>query len=144
MPAGQVWDVPTLDALLDDAVSRFAVDPRRIYLTGLSMGGYSPGRGPPPVGERFAAIAPSAAESEPIPSGSPKAGMEALARLPIWAFHGAKDPVVPLAGNATHGGRLPAAGQSGSIDRLPRGRDSWTATCSNPEFYDWLLQHQRP
>ncbi len=96
-PEGKLWDASTLSGLLDDLIANHNIDVDRIYLTGLSMGGYgtwSLGMSEP---ERFAAIAPICGGGEVIkvllPSDATK---EAFNRLPVWAFHGAKDQVVPL------------------------------------------------
>ena len=78
-------------------MARLNIDADRVYLTGLSMGGYgtwSLGMAEP---ERFAAIAPICGGGEllKILLVTP-ARKEALQKLPVWAFHGGKDPVVPL------------------------------------------------
>jgi predicted peptidase len=145
-PEGQTWDNTTLLALLDEVMADHAVDPARVYLTGLSMGGFgtwSLGIAHP---ERFAAIAPICGGGDVIkvlladPAKAP-----ALRSLPVWAFHGAKDPVVNLEESQRMINALKRVG-CGEV-RLtiyPEAQhDSWTETYNNPELYRWFLSHHR-
>jgi len=145
-PAGQTWSNDRLLALLDDIQQNYAVDPARVYLTGLSMGGYgswSLGLAHP---ERFAAIVPICGGGEMINlllSNSEKPKI--LHSLGIWAFHGAKDSVVPLAESQ----RMVDAAKRVGITEVKftvypeADHNSWTETYNNPELYQWLLQHER-
>ena len=96
-PAGQRWDNETLIALLDDVMKKHRVDKRRVYLTGLSMGGYGTWSLGLAYPERFAAIAPICGGGDRIATllTDPKKAA-ALKSLGVWAFHGKKDPVVNL------------------------------------------------
>ena len=145
-PEGQIWSDDVLLGLLDELLATYSVDASRVYLTGLSMGGYgtwSLGLGHP---ERFAAIAPICGGGELInvllASGT-KA--QALKTLGVWAFHGGKDPVVPLDESKRMVEALKKAGVPDvKLTVYPEaGHDSWTETYNNPEFYDWLLKHRR-
>lgn len=145
-PEREVWDEDALAALLDDAVARLRVDRARIYATGLSMGGYGTwsllARHP----EHFAAIAPICGGGRTIEffvtNGRLKVGYPSVA---VWAFHGAKDPTVPLA-ESQH---MIAAGQRAGMKDItltvyPEAEhDSWTETYANPQLYAWLLAHRR-
>ena len=77
-----------LIALLDEIISLYPVDEKRIYLTGLSMGGYGAWDLASKHPERFTAIAT-------VCSGGVTEKAHVLKNLPIWAFHGAKDNIVP-------------------------------------------------
>ena len=145
-PEGQIWSDEILLGLLDEMLATHSVDASRVYLTGLSMGGYgtwSLGLRNP---ERFAAIAPICGGGELISvllaSG---AKAEALKSLGVWAFHGGKDPVVPLEESKRMVEALKKAGLPDvKLTVYPEaGHDSWTETYNNPEFYDWLLKHRR-
>src|SRR5215510_14716075 len=83
--------------LLEDVERRHRVDPGRIYLTGMSMGGYGTWSLGLHYPERFAAIAPICGGGDAMRiflHGPQKAA--ALKSLAVWAFHGAKDPIVEL------------------------------------------------
>lgn len=145
-PAGQVWNDDALLALLDHVQSKWAVDPRRVYLTGLSMGGYgtwSLGLKHP---ERFAALAPICGGGDTLPALLPDPQKApALRTLPVWAFHGAKDPVVPAIESERMVQALQRAGHTNvQLTLYPEAtHDSWTTTYANPKFYDWLLAQER-
>ena len=145
-PAGQIWSDDLLLALLDDIEAKYPVDLHRVYLTGLSMGGFgtwSLGLNHP---ERFAAIAPLCGGGEVIgPFLATGAQAAALRTLPVWAFHGAKDPVVPVAESEHMVGFLKRLGvQEVKLTIYPEAlHDCWTQTYANPELFDWFLQHSR-
>ncbi|RKY05749.1 MAG: hypothetical protein DRP66_10235 [Planctomycetota bacterium] len=113
------------------------VDESRIYLTGLSMGGYgswSLGCDHP---ERFAAIAPICGGGEPFFARK-------LKNTPIWAFHGGKDNTVPLKKSEDMVIAVKKAGGDAKLTVYPQaGHDSWTETYNNPEFYEWFLKHSK-
>lgn len=144
-PAGETWEDDSLLALLEDIVRQYRVDESRLYLTGLSMGGYgtwSLGLKHP---RRFAAIAPVCGGGSILPILIPASGnTAALRKLPIWAFHGAQDDVVPLQETERMITELRKIGNSPRITIYPHaGHDSWTETYANPELYKWFLQHRR-
>ncbi len=132
------WDVEALNALLDDVLSKYRVDRDRVYLTGLSMGGYGTWALAAAHPERFAAIVP-------ICGGGNPAAARRLKGLPVWVFHGAKDPVVPLARSEEMVRALKDAGNDQvKLTVYPEaGHDSWTETYNNPQLYEWFLQHKR-
>ena len=131
------WNVETLNALLDDILQNYRVDPDRVYLTGLSMGGYGTWALAEAHPERFAAIVPICGGGNP--ADAPK-----LASLPIWVFHGAKDPTVPLRRSQEMVEAIKAAGGNPKFTIYPEaGHDSWTETYNNPELYRWLLEQKR-
>ncbi|MBK9140212.1 MAG: prolyl oligopeptidase family serine peptidase [Verrucomicrobia bacterium] len=146
-PEGQTWSNEALLALLADVTKRYRVDASRVYLTGLSMGGYgtwSLGLSHP---EKFAAIAPICGGGDVLKILLPEPGRAAaLKSLPVWAFHGAKDPVVKLVESERIVNALKQAGATDvQLTVYPDAdHDSWTATYENPQFYEWLLSHRRP
>jgi predicted peptidase len=67
-----------------------------------------------------------------------------LKRVPVWAFHGTKDPVVPLAESEKMVEAVNRAGGHAKLTVYPEAEhDSWTQTYENPELYEWLLSHRR-
>ena len=145
-PEGQIWSRDVLLALLDEVVAQYAVDTKRVYLTGLSMGGYGTwdlGLAHP---DRFAAILPICGGGQMISVIlSSRDRGAALQSLGVWAFHGGKDPVVPLQESQRMVDALKKAGVTDvKLTVYPEaGHDSWTETYKNPELYEWLLKHER-
>jgi len=130
-------EVEALNALLDEVVTKYAVDTDRIYLTGLSMGGFGTWRLAPAYPERFAAIVPICGGGDPEKVG-------VLRDVPVWVFHGAKDPFVQLSESEEMVDALKACGGNVRFTVYPDvEHDSWTRTYDNPELYEWFLQHTR-
>jgi predicted peptidase len=123
--------------LLDDIAARYDVDTERIYLTGLSMGGHGTWALASRYPTRFAAVAP-------ICGGGKRYMARRLKDLPVWAFHGAKDKVVPLRESEEMVEAIKARGGNAKLTVYPdTGHDSWTESYDNQELYDWLLKHRR-
>lgn len=123
--------------LLDDIQQRYDVDAERVYLTGLSMGGYGTWDLASTYPERFAAIVP-------ICGGGKRFFGWRLKNLPVWAFHGAKDGVVPVRESQEMVEAVKRGGGDAKITIYPEANhDSWTATYDNPGLYEWLLDHRR-
>lgn len=145
-PPDQIWSNDILISLLDEVIAKHAVDTNRIYLTGLSMGGYGTWDLGMACPERFAAIAPICGGGEfitPYMASGKKA--EALKSLGVWAFHGAKDPVVPFRESQRMVDLLKQIGvREVKFTVYPDAEhDSWTETYANQELYDWFLKHSR-
>jgi predicted peptidase len=145
-PEHQTWSKEALLALLDEITGKYAVDTNRVYLTGLSMGGYGTWDLGLAYPERFAAIAPICGGGQVISVLlANRAKGSALNTLGVWAFHGGKDPVVPLEESQRMVDALKRAGVPDvKFTIYPEAQhDSWTETYKNPEFYEWLLKHER-
>jgi predicted peptidase len=145
-PSGNNWDDESVLALLSEAISRYHVDSKRVYLTGNSMGGYgtwSVGLKNPQL---FAAIVPICGgnRDEYILRYASEHKQELLS-LGVWAFHGEKDPTVPVAQSKQVIAMLiKALLIDVKLTLYPDARhDSWTQTYDNPELYKWLLNHVR-
>jgi predicted peptidase len=143
-PTGGRWHADELIALLDNVTDDHAVDPKRVYLTGLSMGGYGSWELGAAHPGRFAAIAPICGGGNTIDvrlarrvEGHP------LKSLPVWAFHGAKDSVVPLTESERMVEAFKAIGNENvKLTVYPEANhDSWTATYDDPGLYEWFLSH---
>lgn len=133
----RVGEIEKLHALLDEATSIYRVDIDRIYVTGLSMGGRATWAMALKHPKRFAAIAPVCGRSDPA-----KASL--LKEVPVWVFHGAKDPVVPLERAEEMVQALQACSANVRFTVYPDAdHDAWTPAYGSPELYDWLLQNSR-
>jgi predicted peptidase len=136
-PKNRHWEPIELTVLLDDVTSKLKVDTDRIYLTGLSMGGFGTWALAAYSPDRFAAIVP-------ICGGGDTIWAKRIAHLPVWVFHGAKDPGVPLKRSQEMVDALKKAGDNVNFTVYPdAGHDSWTATYDNPKLYKWLLEQKR-
>ena len=136
-PQDREWEPIELIALLDDVSRQYKVDPDRIYVTGLSMGGFGSWRLAAYAPHRLAAIAP-------ICGGGEKHWAKKLPHLAVWAFHGAKDPGVPVERSQQMIDALKEKGGHPRLTIYPDAEhDSWTETYANPELYEWLLEQKR-
>jgi len=145
-----------LDAELEAVLSEYKIDPKRIYLTGLSMGGYGTWLWGAIKTDTFAALVPICGGGDPDdiqkivgaphanPYGSHASRVRALATLPIWAFHGGSDSVVPPENTRTMVEAIKAAG--GNIQYTEfEGVDhnSWDPAYQSEETIAWLLKQKK-
>ena len=138
-PENDWWTKKTevLINLLDEIIARYDVDTERVYLTGLSMGGYGSWALAADYPDRFAAVVP-------ICGGGNRTMSLMLKDVPIWAFHGAKDSVVPVEESKEIVDAINRRGGNAKLTIYPEANhDSWTQTYNNQELYDWLLEHAR-
>ena len=139
-PADQWWSGQTLQNaihLVKSLQKELPVDPQRIYITGLSMGGFGTWGALALEPELFAAAIPICG------GGNPKSA-ETFAKVPIWAFHGDADPTVKVEGTRSMIEALKKAGGSPQYTEYPGvGHDSWTRTYKDPELYRWLLAQKK-
>ena len=130
-------EIQFLDALLAEVLACYRTDPERVYVTGLSMGGYGTWRLATEYPHRFAAIAPICGGGQPRKAGRIK-------DLPIWVFHREKDENVPLDASAKMVRALRRHGSDVRFTIYPgQGHDAWTPTYKDPKLYQWFLGHKR-
>ena len=160
---GTTWRGASLESALlalDQSIAKFDGDPRRLYLTGISMGGYGVFQLALERPHMFAALVPICGglqypprrrASDQIPAagavGEPdQAPLDAgrrLAHLPIWIFHGAADPIVPVTESRLVVDALRRAGSNVRYTEYPRvGHDAWTRAYGEPEMMRWLLKQE--
>jgi predicted peptidase len=145
-PEGETWSNDVLLGLLDEVVSIHKVDTNRIYLTGLSMGGYATWSLATAAPGRFAAVAPICGGGETIRVLlASKENSAALKTLGVWAFHGAKDPVVPVEESERMVNVLKKVGAKDVKLTVytEAQHDSWTEAYNNEALYKWFLEHTR-
>ena len=136
-PNTQWWQPVELNALLDELVEKYKVDEDRIYITGLSMGGFGTWAFAAYASHRLAAIAP-------ICGGGESYRAKEFSHLPTWAFHGAKDSVIPLRRSEEMVAAMKTRGGDARLTVYPEaGHNSWTEAYDNPELYEWLLEQKR-
>jgi len=145
-PSGQIWENEPLLQLLAATEKQYHVDTKRVYLTGLSMGGYGAWHLGLLHPDLFAAIVPICGGANLIDVLiAPREKENALKTLPVWAFHGGKDNVVPLSESQRVVDGLKKAGvKEVKFTIYPNaGHDSWTEAYNNPELYEWMLKQSR-
>ena len=135
VPTGSRWTVGRVAAGLDAAIAQYRIDESRVYLTGLSMGGFGTWEAIMRMPERFAAAVPICGGGLPL-------GIEAARDVPVWAFHGAMDPVVPIEMSVGMVRTLRNAGGDVRFTVYPdAGHDSWSEAYASDDLYTWLLSH---
>ena len=136
-PKGRWWEPLELATLVDEIVEKYKVDQDRIYVTGLSMGGFGTWTLVAYQPDRFAAIVPICGGGEPHTA-------KMFPHVPAWVFHGAKDPVVSVERSEKMVDALKKSGGNVKFTVYPEARhDSWAETYANPQLYEWLLQQRR-
>ncbi len=138
-PAQSTWTewTPALLDLLEQLVPELAINADRLYLTGISMGGYGAWQLAATAPERFAALAP-------ICGGGDVAWAPRLKALSTWAFHGAQDPIVSVNESRAMVEALESVGASVRLTVYEDlGHDCWTRAYEDPELYSWMLGIKR-
>jgi predicted peptidase len=146
---GHKWSDDTLLGILDEVTAKYKVNTNRVYLSGLSMGGFGTWSLATTHPERFAAVAPVCGGEGRIGiilSMLDKDKAVELKKLPIWAFHGAKDDVVGVEESERMVAAMKKIGNKNvKFTVYPEAtHNSWTQTYNNPELYQWLLQYELP
>ena len=133
-PAEQRWNPRILLELLTDLQSRYAVDPKQVHITGLSMGGSGTWSLIAAAPERFATAVTICGRGEPWMA-------EPASRLPVWVVVGDRDRVVSNLLGMVDSLRARGADVKWTL-MTGVGHDSWTDTYANPELYEWMLRHR--
>lgn len=123
--------------LVEKLCKELPIDKKRIYITGLSMGGFGSWNLMAKHPDLFAA-------GVPICGGGDVKTAEKLAKIPIWAFHGDEDKAVKV---DLSRGMIKAIEKAGGKPKYTEykgvGHDSWTQTYKNAEVIDWLFEQKK-
>lgn len=131
------WSVDGVNAMLDDIVERVPIDTEGVYVTGLSMGGEGTWNYACEYPDRIAAIVPMSGRTDPSRA-------HRLKNVAVWAFHGAKDPIVPVFWSDEMVKNVKAAGGDATLTVYPEaGHDAWTQTYLNPGLYEWFSKQKK-
>ena len=147
MPGGRQWGAPSLDELAPHAKlvldllaalsKEFAIDADRIYVTGQSLGGRGTWDLVSKRPDVFAAGIPVCGDGNAT-------RIRAARDVGIWAFHGAKDPVVPVAGSRDMVAALKSVGSRVRYTEYPEvEHDAWVRAFAERELPDWLFAQRR-
>ena len=136
-PEDQEWEGVIIKDIIETLNAQYRIDPKRIYLTGYSMGGFGTFLAAAEYPDLFAAIAPICGGGDPSDAVSYR-------NLPVWAFHGDKDPSVPMQESVQMVDAIRKAGGDAKLTLYPGvGHISWEATFKNPALYEWFLSHSK-
>ncbi len=140
---GRNWQAGSPDAkraldILAEVEKEYKVDDKRVYLTGLSMGGFGTWSLAVANPDKWAAIVPICGRGD-----TSKA--EKIKDLPCWCFHGDKDPAVKVDYSRQMIEALKKAGGDPKYTEYPGvGHNSWDKAYGTDELYDWLFkQHKK-
>jgi parallel beta-helix repeat protein len=123
--------------LLDSILSLPQIDKSRIYVTGLSMGGFATWELLQRFPGKFAAAAPVCGGGDPDFA-------KQLVNIPVWAFHGDADTtVVPERSRDMIKAITEAGGNPIYTEYAGVGHGAWTATYANPKLWDWMFSQKK-
>ncbi|HEX4140539.1 MAG TPA: prolyl oligopeptidase family serine peptidase [Candidatus Methylacidiphilales bacterium] len=136
-PDDEWWDPARLARLLDQVSAQYRVDPKRLYVTGLSMGGYGT--------LEFAAVYPQRVTAlASLSGGEDPALAPRLKGIPSWFFHGAEDDVVPPSMSIDLAHALQKLGAPAELTLYPGvGHGTWDMTYNHPALYSWFLSQSK-
>ncbi len=127
------WFEPLYTAL----TAKYRIDPKRVYLTGISMGGYGTWQTAVAHPTTFAAIVPLCGGCDDSTQ------VCRLKNVPIWTFHGTADDLVPVDETARLVRRLRACGGNVRFSRLEQEGHGLQYLYEDPALYEWLLKQHR-
>ena len=131
-------------AALDDVERSSAVDRERVYVTGISMGGYGTWLLALQQPGRFAAAVPVCGGLDRAAMSTHAQAAQRLATLPQWVFHGDADNVIPVEESREMVRALEGAGAPVRYTEYARVRhNSWDRAYAEPELMPWLLRQRR-
>jgi predicted peptidase len=134
-PENGFWTPMIIKQLLAHVTTELRIDKNKVFLTGLSMGGFGTWFTALEYPDLFAAIAPICGGGDPFRACS-------LRDLPVWVFHGAKDTTVSPDESKNMVDAINKCGGNVKFTLYPEfEHDCWTATYDNPELYEWFLEH---
>ena len=127
-------------AMVDMVLGAYRADPDRVYLTGLSYGGYGAWNMAATYPDRWAAVAPICGDANPE-----VAHTLAEAQVPLWVFHGGRDVRVKPQWIYDVVNALEGAGHQSVWLTIHEdlGHDCWTRVYGGMDLYDWFLSHRR-
>lgn len=127
--ASEDWFNP----IYDEVTSKYSIDESRIYLIGISMGGFGTWALANRMPERFAAIAPMC-------GGADVRWADNLSNIPTWIFHGTADRQIPISRSEVMVKALEKKNSNLKFSRLKNEGHDISRQFNNDELYAWLSQ----
>jgi predicted peptidase len=139
-PADTWWDTITLYNLIKEIQKKYKIDASRIYLTGLSMGGWGTWKLAMEHPEMFAAVVPVCAPADRVMGAS----IDRFKQLPVKIFHGGNDDVVSPMNSIEMYQALKKVNPTATLTIFPDdNHNSWDSTYSDPKLYEWMLSQKK-
>lgn len=126
------------DSLYSDLTTKYRIDSTRIYVTGISEGGFGTWQVAMDYPDRFAAIVPLCGGV----NDSDTANISRLKQLPIWTFHGTADDLILISETERVVDKIGAYGNI-QFTRLQNERHGIQYLYADNKIFDWLLQHSK-
>ncbi len=135
-PANEHWLATELNDLVTEACAKYRADQSRLYVTGLSMGGFATWSIIQQFPDRYAAAIPICGVGDPH-------DVDRIKSLPIWIFHGDADDAVPVEASREMNAALLTIHGNVHYTEFPGvGHVSWEKAYATPELFPWMLaQH---
>lgn len=134
-------------AIMDDVIKQYKINEKKLYLTGISMGGNGVWENAVAHPDKWAAIAPVCGYHTRMGNmyqGLGEDKLKSIKHLPCWCFHGDKDGPVNVNQSREAMKILWAAGGHPNYTEYPGvDHNCWDRTYSNPELYRWLLSNTK-
>ena len=133
-PPGQTWtDADALMQLTDEVIVKYSLNPKHVYVTGMSMGGGGTWLLGARYPNRFGAILPMCGITYPAQWAPP------LHKMPVWVFHGDRDKVIPIRRSIEMVKALKQVGNHARFTILKGKGHDITSLYYDDELYHWLL-----
>ena len=123
--------------LVESLAKELPIDPKRVYITGLSMGGYG-------VWDVLARKPELFAAAVSVCGGGDIETAERIKEIPVWLFHGDQDGAVPVSRSRDMVAALRKAGAHPKYTEYPGiGHNSWDAAYKDADMHAWLFAQKR-
>ncbi len=135
-PENKYWSTDNwFEPLYDDLLGKYRIDKKRVYLTGISMGGYGTWQTAVAYPDKFAAILPLCGGCDDSTQ------ICQIKQVPIWTFHGTADDLIPFGVTERLVKSLNECGGNVKFTRLEGAGHDIENMYEKKEVYDWLLKH---
>lgn len=140
-PEGKYWSTENwFDSLYTDITSRYRIDKSKVYVTGISIGGYGTYIAAMDNPDKIAAIVPLCGGINDVDTSR----IHSIAKMPVWMFHGTADELISIKESERIYNSLKKSGNRVKFTRLKgEGHSIQFLYETKPEIYDWLLKHQK-
>ncbi len=123
-------------AAIDEIIKKYPVDEQRIYVYGQSMGGFA-------TWDIICRRPNMFAAAVPVCGGADETKASKIAHVPVWAFHGALDPVVKPARSKNIVAALKKAGGDPKYTEYPKVKHNAWSYSYSPKLFEWMFKQKK-